>query len=294
MAGALRTTIEGSLRYRGKEGQLAYLGHRISGLGTLLFLSFHILDTSVVYFFPDLYQHAINLYRSSAVMLLEMLLVVAVIAHGVNGLRLALLDFYPNLWDGAQKKNWFYAEAVITVVLGGPAVFLMGRSLYLHNICQCAPEDTSSLLLPTWARIAIVASLVIALLVLIGTGTMRKRAEGPKRTFESWMWLFMRWSAVLLIPLVWVHILLNDVLFGVHRIDLSYVQLRWASLGWRLFDAALLAFAFGHGMNGLRNVLHDYMKEPKRIRIADRVILVLYLTITAIGSVALIGGVRAA
>ncbi|MBM2843086.1 MAG: sdhC, partial [Anaerolineales bacterium] len=44
----LRVPLEGSLHYRGREGQWAYLLHRVTGLGTLLFLTIHILDTSTV------------------------------------------------------------------------------------------------------------------------------------------------------------------------------------------------------------------------------------------------------
>jgi succinate dehydrogenase / fumarate reductase membrane anchor subunit len=69
----------------------------------------------------------------------------------------------------------------------------------------------------------------------------------------------MRYSGLLLIPLAWGHVLIQDVLVGVHRIDLDYVAMRWAMLGWRVFDFLLLAFAFAHGMNGLRQVLNDYI-----------------------------------
>ena len=72
------------------------------------------------------------------------------------------------------------------------------------------------------------------------------------RTFEQTAWTFMRYSAVLLIPLAFGHVLIQDVLVGVHRIDLDYAAHRMATLGWKLYDIFLLGFAFGHGMNGLR------------------------------------------
>ena len=95
---SLRIPLEGSLAYRGREGQWAYLLHRLTGLGTLLFLTIHILDTSTVYFFPSLYEHAIAIYRLTPFMLGEIALVFAVIYHGVNGLRIALFDLRPELW----------------------------------------------------------------------------------------------------------------------------------------------------------------------------------------------------
>jgi len=122
-------------------------------------------------------------------------------------------------------------------------------------------------------------------------------AEGPgrrvarPRNFETTAWLFMRYSGVLLIPLVWIHVLIQDVLVGVHAIDLDYVALRWATLGWRVYDGALLAFTFAHGMNGLRNVLNDYVRGRRTRRALDIGLLLAWLVITAIGAVAIVGGV---
>jgi succinate dehydrogenase / fumarate reductase membrane anchor subunit len=112
------------------------------------------------------------------------------------------------------------------------------------------------------------------------------------RNLETWAWLFMRWSGVLLIPLAWIHVLLNDVLIGVHRIDLDYVSLRWALVGWRVFDAALLAFAFSHGVNGLRQVVDEYVHNRAWNRAVKWAMWLGWAAITAIGAVALIGGVR--
>jgi len=45
--GALRTSVNGFARYRGREGHFSFILHRLTGLGTLLFLIVHILDTLV-------------------------------------------------------------------------------------------------------------------------------------------------------------------------------------------------------------------------------------------------------
>jgi len=47
---SLVTTLSGYLGYRGREGQWSFLLHRITGLGTGLFLTIHILDTSFCLF----------------------------------------------------------------------------------------------------------------------------------------------------------------------------------------------------------------------------------------------------
>jgi len=112
------------------------------------------------------------------------------------------------------------------------------------------------------------------------------------QNFESIAWKWMRYSGLLLIPLAWGHVLIQDVLVGVHRIDLDYVALRWATLGWRIYDFLLLAFAFAHGVNGLRQVLQDFIKSDVRMRTVAWFLLVFWLVISAIGAAAIIGGVR--
>jgi succinate dehydrogenase / fumarate reductase membrane anchor subunit len=102
----------------------------------------------------------------------------------------------------------------------------------------------------------------------------------------------MRYSALLLIPLAWGHVLLQDVIVGVHQIDLDYVAFRWASLGWRIYDILLLAFAFAHGMNGLRQVLDEYLRTPAARRRMSWGLLAIWLVISVIGAAAIIGGVR--
>jgi len=92
--------------------------------------------------------------------------------------------------------------------------------------------------------------------VLTTSAPPRERRIRPPRSYESTAWRWMRYSAFLLIPLAWGHVIINDVLVGVHAIDLNLVATRWAFVGWRIYDAALLAFAFAHGMNGLRQVLN--------------------------------------
>ncbi|MCH7985312.1 MAG: succinate dehydrogenase, cytochrome b556 subunit, partial [Acidobacteria bacterium] len=49
--------------YRGGEGQWAWILHRFTGLGVLLFLVIHILDTFVIVFGPETYDKVMALYR---------------------------------------------------------------------------------------------------------------------------------------------------------------------------------------------------------------------------------------
>lgn len=123
-----------------------------------------------------------------------------------------------------------------------------------------------------------------------------ERAAGEKKTlrkgFEITAWKWMRYSGLLLIPLAWIHVLIQDVLVGVHQIDLDYVAMRWASLGWRVYDFALLAFALAHGMNGLRQVLVEYIQGEKARRWMAWIVFAVWLVISVIGGAAIVGGVR--
>jgi succinate dehydrogenase / fumarate reductase membrane anchor subunit len=110
--------------------------------------------------------------------------------------------------------------------------------------------------------------------------------------FEMVAWKWMRYSAFLLIPLAWGHVLIQDVLVGGHDINLDYVALRWSMLGWRIYDFFLLAFAFAHGINGLRQVMFDYINNQTIKRTLAWGLLILWMILSVVGAAAIIGGVR--
>lgn len=113
------------------------------------------------------------------------------------------------------------------------------------------------------------------------------------QTYDAIAWKWMRYSGLLLIPLAWIHVALQDVIVGVHAIDLNYVQFRWSFIGWRIYDFALLSFAFAHGVNGLRQVLDDYVRGEQNRRWLSWFLLLFWLVISLIGAIAIVGGVRA-
>ncbi|MBN2085991.1 MAG: succinate dehydrogenase [Anaerolineales bacterium] len=124
---------------------------------------------------------------------------------------------------------------------------------------------------------------------------MTAQTAAPVPARRSWLtvaWVLMRLSAILLVPLVWVHVVIQDLLIGVHHIDLDYVAMRWASIGWRIYDAGLLCFAFAHGVNGLRQVLEDYIHGRRTRRVIRVLLFGFWLFITMLGAAAVIGGVR--
>jgi succinate dehydrogenase / fumarate reductase cytochrome b subunit len=130
----IKLTLTGLTRYSGRSGQLSFILHRITGLGTLFFLSLHILDTATVYFAPSLYQHAIDLYRSSLFMVAEIVLVFCVIYHGVNGLRIAVSDLWaPRWWNLDTTQKTMAWTLAVSIILWLPAAIVMGRNLLVYN-----------------------------------------------------------------------------------------------------------------------------------------------------------------
>ena len=131
---SLKTTLKGYIGYRGKEGHWSFLLHRLTGLGVVLFLAIHIVDTSFVYFFPHLYEEVIELYRSTLFGLGEIGLVFALFYHGVNGIRIAYLDIWkPTSWTIESERRSALIALIVTLVLFVPSAVWMLRNLLIHN-----------------------------------------------------------------------------------------------------------------------------------------------------------------
>ncbi len=131
---SIQTTVRGYVKYRGREGQWSFLLHRITGLGVLLFLAIHILDTATVYFFPNVYSEVINVYRSTVFSLLEIALIFCLFYHGVNGVRIAYLDlFKPTGWTPESERRSALIALIVTLVLFVPSALIMLRNLLVYN-----------------------------------------------------------------------------------------------------------------------------------------------------------------
>jgi succinate dehydrogenase / fumarate reductase cytochrome b subunit len=130
----IRTTLTGYTRYQGHAGQWSFLLHRLTGLGTLVFLAVHILDTALVYFRPELYIKVIEIYRTTLFGLAEIALVFCVLFHGVNGLRLAVTDlFAPKGWNRFSQHWITRLTLTAALILWIPAAVIMLRDLLIHN-----------------------------------------------------------------------------------------------------------------------------------------------------------------
>ncbi len=112
--------------YKGGVGQWSWVAHRITGVGLVAFLFGHIVDTFGVGFGPELYDETIQLYQQWWFKPFEVLLVGATLFHALNGLRIILFDFWPNL--ALKQKSFAYVEFVLFIAAFAPAAFFMMRS----------------------------------------------------------------------------------------------------------------------------------------------------------------------
>ena len=131
---SLKTTLTGYASYRGREGHWSFLLHRITGLGTILFLTIHIIDIALVYFSPSGFLDVIKLYQTTLFGIGEIALVFCVFYHGINGLRVAYFDmFKPESWSITTQRGTSRFTVLLSIILWLPAAFWMARNLLIHN-----------------------------------------------------------------------------------------------------------------------------------------------------------------
>jgi len=106
----------------------SWILHRATGVGVLLFLLIHIIDTALIMLGPGAYNHIIALYKQAFFRPLELGLLAALLYHSLNGIRISLIDFWPALARFQEKL--FYGVMVLFFILFIPASYLMVRSLF--------------------------------------------------------------------------------------------------------------------------------------------------------------------
>lgn len=129
MAKDFRTrSVGAALRYRGREGMWTWILHRVTGLGILLFLIIHVVDTALVVYDPSLYDAALELYKHPVFRFAELAIFFAVLFHAVNGLRIVVQDFWPLVMERQRQLAW--ATAVVVVLAMVPVTWLMVAPLF--------------------------------------------------------------------------------------------------------------------------------------------------------------------
>ncbi|HET9877393.1 MAG TPA: succinate dehydrogenase, cytochrome b556 subunit [Mycobacterium sp.] len=102
----------------------AFALHRITGATIFFFLFVHVLDTAMVRVSPQAYTEVIATYKTPIVSLMELGLVAAVLYHGLNGVRVILIDFW---WQGCRyQRVMLLIVAVLWLLVMVPATVVIG------------------------------------------------------------------------------------------------------------------------------------------------------------------------
>ena len=112
--------------YRGKSGQWAFISHRITGFLVFMFLMLHIVDVSLVQN-KHLYNEVHAVYGNIVLRVFEVSLLFALVFHALNGLRIVLIDFFPDAVREKTQKNLFAVVLFLTLSAGIPGGYVILR-----------------------------------------------------------------------------------------------------------------------------------------------------------------------
>lgn len=324
-------TLTETLRYRGAIGQWSWVLHRLTGLGVVLFLTLHVVDTSWSVFYPSLYEEAIAAYQSPLFTLGEFALVFAVVYHAFNGLRIVIFDANPRWWKYQERAAfWVVGLTIITLI---PTFILMFSHVLNHYEEDPFVLPLGDVLLAQIPfAIGIAAAVVAAVLFsglagLVAGGESAKTGPSKGSKAERFWWSYMRVSGLLIVPLVFGHLAFMHIIQGVFDLTAAtsvvgtagassaataligdgfnfsatateFVGERWQHLVagvaiWKLYDVGLLLLVTVHGFNGLRYVLTDYtMSSPLLRRAAIYLCIIGAVALLVVGVGALLGSIN--
>lgn len=119
------------------------------------------------------------------------------------------------------------------------------------------------------------------------TGITRRRVE-IHSNFERRAFLFMRLSGIALLVLAVGHMMIQHVLNSSTNLTIMFVAEQWNTWGWKIYDILLLLFTIPHGVNGLRNVLEDYIHHDTAMKVINGLLAIFVIATLIWASYAII------
>ena len=113
-----------AVTYRGREGQIAWMLHRITGVGVFLFLALHIANVFTMVFPSHVFNSLADLYHSVPFKLLSIFgLYFGLLYHALNGVRVIIVDFWPGA--GKYQAPLWRVQLVVFVLVFVPSAAIM-------------------------------------------------------------------------------------------------------------------------------------------------------------------------
>lgn len=118
------TNLTRAVTYRGREGQIAWMLHRLTGIGVFFFLALHIIDIFLMAFGPQVFNSLLFFYHQWLFKLAIVFgLYPGAVYHGLNGIRVILIDFWPDL--GKKQATLFRVQIVVFLIIYIPSAIIM-------------------------------------------------------------------------------------------------------------------------------------------------------------------------
>jgi succinate dehydrogenase / fumarate reductase cytochrome b subunit len=110
-------SLASALRYKGQGPMLAFILHRIGGIGMAVFITMHILasllEGRIGGFLNLVYEH----------WLFQIFIFFCVLFHAINGLRITIVDLFPRLLVHEREAIW--VEWAVFIPLFAIAVYVI-------------------------------------------------------------------------------------------------------------------------------------------------------------------------
>jgi succinate dehydrogenase / fumarate reductase cytochrome b subunit len=94
-------------------GFWAYVVMRLSAVGLVLYLFLHLAIMSQLAIGPMQWDSFVALVKSPAFLLLDVILIIGILAHGLNGIRLSLIGFGIGV---PSHKLMLWLAVILTIV----------------------------------------------------------------------------------------------------------------------------------------------------------------------------------
>ncbi len=267
MSKLARVTLPQALAYRGGQPMFAWLLHRISALGIVIFVGMHLTMAFLVYATTESVTNDVANWLTTfyALAPVQIFVLFCVLYHATNGLRIVILDMWPALHRFNQEAMWVQWALFLPMFLLPAALIAMGVTLQVM-------EGPMSHHAPVTRRVS----------------------TGNKT--EATMWFFMRISGVLLLLLGAFGLVYANLIGGYGKLDAG-AQMRWSFFPisfhvqssdvevypnfsnpfWQTYAFLLIGFAAVHAYNGLRAILRDYVRHPLLLNWLQALLLVLWI-----------------
>jgi succinate dehydrogenase / fumarate reductase cytochrome b subunit len=123
MALSRRVGLLAGAKYKGGGPMLAWVLHRISGLSIIIFVALHILASFLTQQLGSDLGISVNIIYQS--IYFQLYILFCALFHGVNGLRIIILDIWPRLIRYQKESTWL--EWFVILPLYALTAFIMIR-----------------------------------------------------------------------------------------------------------------------------------------------------------------------